>query len=179
MVVRRCHTIVVSDAGADPKCAFDDLGNAIRKIRIDLGVPIDLKDNDMKPRAADGQPVSGKYVAFGTIRYSAVDKGAPDGLLIYIKPGVYKNDYFPRDVYNYALDSPTFPHESTGDQFFSESQFESYRALGRHAVDVICQNAYVASADGTKIPIAKTYESVTELARSVDRTDRPVMEATH
>ncbi|HEX2123163.1 MAG TPA: patatin-like phospholipase family protein, partial [Thermoanaerobaculia bacterium] len=141
MVVRRCHTIVVSDAGADPKCAFEDLGNAIRKIRTDLGVPIDLKDIDMAPRAADGQPVSGKYVAFGTIRYSAVDKGAPDGLLIYIKPGVYKSDYFPRDVYNYALDSRDFPHESTGDQFFSESQFESYRPLGRHAIDVICRNA--------------------------------------
>jgi hypothetical protein len=26
--------------------------------------------------------------------------------------------------------SKTFPHESTADQFFSESQFESYRRLG-------------------------------------------------
>ena len=25
-----------------------------------------------------------------------------------------------------------FPHESTGDQFFSEEQFEVYRALGFH-----------------------------------------------
>lgn len=42
MVVRRCHTIVLSDAGVDPKCTFEDLGNAIRKIRTDLGVPIDI-----------------------------------------------------------------------------------------------------------------------------------------
>lgn len=179
MIVRRCHTIVLSDGGADPKCVFEDLGNAIRKIRIDLGVPIDLKDIDMAPRAADGKPVAGKYVAFGTIRYSAVDKGAPDGLLIYIKPGVYKGDYFPRDVYNYALESPAFPHESTGDQFFSESQFESYRALGRHAIDVICQNTRVASAAGTRIPIAKTYESVTELAKYVKPPEAPTMEASH
>jgi hypothetical protein len=42
MVLRRCRLIVVSDAGCDPHGTFEDLGNAIRKIRIDLGVPIDL-----------------------------------------------------------------------------------------------------------------------------------------
>jgi hypothetical protein len=28
-----------------------------------------------------------------------------------------------------------FPHQTTSDQFFDESQFESYRALGQHIVD--------------------------------------------
>jgi hypothetical protein len=28
-----------------------------------------------------------------------------------------------------------FPHESTADQWFDESQFESYRALGYHIAD--------------------------------------------
>ena len=28
----------------------------------------------------------------------------------------------------------SFPHETTGDQFFTEEQFEVYRALGFHAV---------------------------------------------
>ena len=45
MVLRRCHNIVLSDAGADPKFTFDDLGNAIRKIRTDLGVPIDIDES--------------------------------------------------------------------------------------------------------------------------------------
>ena len=40
MVRRRCRCIVVSDAGADPNYAFEDLGNAVRKIAIDLGVDI-------------------------------------------------------------------------------------------------------------------------------------------
>jgi hypothetical protein len=40
MVRRRCRTIVVSDAGADPKCTLEDLGNAVRKIAIDFGVRI-------------------------------------------------------------------------------------------------------------------------------------------
>ena len=40
----------------------------------------------------------------------------------------------PMDVGNYASSSPTFPHESTADQWFGESQFESYRALGEAAI---------------------------------------------
>jgi hypothetical protein len=143
MVLRRCRTIVVSDGGCDPKFTFDDLGNAIRKIRIDLGVPIDIQSRDMFPRPAPGQPLeSGSYVATAKIRYSAVDPGAPDGTLIYLKPSVYDEDYLPRDVYNYCQTSPDFPHESTADQWFSESQFESYRALGRHVIDVIGGNQH-------------------------------------
>ena len=40
MVRRRCRCIVVSDAGCDPKYGFEDLGNAVRKIAIDLGIYI-------------------------------------------------------------------------------------------------------------------------------------------
>jgi hypothetical protein len=53
-------------------------------------------------------------------------------VIVYIKPGLYGGE--PRDVLNYATANQAFPHESTADQFFSESQFESYRALGRHIV---------------------------------------------
>jgi hypothetical protein len=43
MVLRRCHTIVVSDGGCDPGATFEDLGNAVRKIRIDFGIPIEFE----------------------------------------------------------------------------------------------------------------------------------------
>lgn len=165
MVLRRCRFIVVSDGGCDPTFTFSDLGNAIRKIRIDLGVPIDIKSRDMFPRAAPGQPLqAGSYAAVATIRYSAIDPGAPDGTLIYLKPSIYNEDYLPRDVYNYCQDSKDFPHETTGDQFFSESQFESYRALGRHVIDVICGN--------NAAPQAHTYGSVAEFAQAVKRPVR-------
>jgi hypothetical protein len=36
-------------------------------------------------------------------------------------------------VQQYRSANPAFPHESTGDQFYSEDQFESYRTLGREA----------------------------------------------
>jgi hypothetical protein len=32
----------------------------------------------------------------------------------------------------YHSDQPAFPHQTTGDQWFDESQFESYRRLGCH-----------------------------------------------
>jgi hypothetical protein len=141
MVLRRCRFIVVSDGGCDPDFNFEDLGNAIRKIRTDLGVPIDIKSRDMLPRPAPGKPLqSGSYIATATIRYSAMDPDAVDGTLVYLKPSVYDESFLPRDVYNYCQQSKDFPHESTSDQFFSESQFESYRALGRHVIDVICGN---------------------------------------
>jgi len=140
MVLRRCRFIVVSDGGCDPKCSFEDLGNAIRKIRTDLGVPIDIEYDDMHPRSSDSTLRKGRYVTTARIRYSAIDDTNTDGWLVYIKPGLYEGDYFPKDVYNYATESLDFPHESTADQFFSESQFESYRALGRHAFNEICGN---------------------------------------
>jgi hypothetical protein len=41
----------------------------------------------------------------------------------------------PAPVLNYKRTSPDFPHESTADQFFDDSQFESYRALGDHIAE--------------------------------------------
>ena len=40
---------------------------------------------------------------------------------------------------SYSSGPLDFPHESTGDQFFNESQTESYRALGAHTIIETCQ----------------------------------------
>ena len=136
MVLRRCHCIVLSDAGCDPDCSLEDLGNAIRKIRIDLGVPIEMNRFNIQSRKAG---VAGRHCAVAEIQYDKVDgPHAKRGLLIYIKPSVSGDE--PRDVFNYTQTSPEFPHESTGDQWFSESQFESYRMLGQHIVNEMCQD---------------------------------------
>jgi hypothetical protein len=146
MVLRRRRYIIVSDAGCDPKFEFEDLGNAIRKIRTDLGVPIEM-DEPMFIGASDiGE--KGKYCATGRIRYSAVDGGADDGELLYVKPSVYFQE--PKDIYNYSRTRKEFPHESTADQFFSESQFESYRMLGRHVIDQIVAGAVPKPGTVTK-----------------------------
>ncbi len=137
MVVRRCHLIVVVDGEQDEKYAYEGLGWAISKIRIDFGIPIEFDPPPpMRPydpeRAAGGPPTP--YHALGRVRYSCVDgPEAPDGWIVYVKASL--NGTEPVDVANYAKNHPTFPQESTGDQFYSELQFESYRALGSHAVD--------------------------------------------
>jgi hypothetical protein len=137
MVLRRCRFIIVSDAGMDRGPDFGDLGNAIRKVRIDFGVPIEF-DKKIGIVSRDAT-AAGTLCAMGSIRYSKVDGGNPnaDGVLIYLKPTL---DLFgegrpiPYDVFSYQRRARDFPHESTMDQWFDESQFESYRALGDYIV---------------------------------------------
>jgi hypothetical protein len=133
MVLRRCRFIVVSDAGADPDYQFEDLGNAVRKIRIDLGIPIEFESIPIR-RSTGPEDDAGRYCAIGRIRYSTVDgEEAPDGLLVCFKPVLCGKE--PRDVLHYAAKHPTFPQEPTSNQFYGESQFESYRQLGEAAVE--------------------------------------------
>src|SRR5436190_19404782 len=117
MVLRRCHFIVVSDAGSDPECSFADLGESVRKIRMDFGIPIDFDQMNIYSRSQiDAAKGRGRNCAIGRIRYSAVDGStAPDGIIVYIKPACYGDE--PRDIYEYFRRSETFPHESTVDQF--------------------------------------------------------------
>ena len=129
MVLRRCHSILVIDAGCDPTGVFEDLGNAIRKIQIDLGIEIEM-DLDLLERKPAGL-VSRGHHAIGTIRYDKIDATAGVGTILYIKPSLTGDE--PTDVREYAARHPLFPHESTSDQFFDESQFQSYSRLGEHA----------------------------------------------
>jgi hypothetical protein len=135
MVLRRSHVIVVSDAAADPGYRFGDLGNAIRKVRIDLGIPIEFTAMPIFC-CEPGETKKGMYWAVGKIRYSCIDGDVDDGVLLYIKPALYGEE--PRDVMEYKKNNPTFPHQSTADQFFDEPQFESYRILGSHIMDQMC-----------------------------------------
>jgi hypothetical protein len=129
MVARRCRNILVLDGGCDPDFSYEDLGNALRKVRIDLGVPIEFDSAQLaalRDRRQRG--------AVGHIRYSEVDGGGPaaDGRLVYLKPMVLGDE--PPDVQSYAAAHPAFPHETTSNQWFNESQTESYRMLGQHTV---------------------------------------------
>ena len=58
MVRRRCRLIVVIDAGCDPDFAFEDLGNAVRKIYIDLGVRITFEGLERLQNHPSPHPLS-------------------------------------------------------------------------------------------------------------------------
>jgi hypothetical protein len=141
MVRRRCRFIVISDAGCDPNYGFEDLGNAVRKISIDLGVPINIfKLETLKQRPAkDFIGLGAPYHAFGEIDYAAADDSGEKGYILYVKPGYHGVEG--AGIRSYAIANADFPHESTGDQFFSESQFESYRSLGFSIVDELLNEA--------------------------------------
>jgi hypothetical protein len=136
---RRCRVIIAVDAEADSSMHFPSFITLERYARIDLGVRIDLPWEPirettlalMDPPQKDGKPVMpeasfGPHVAVGKIDYG----GGEIGYLVYIKSSLTgdENDY----IRDYARRYSSFPHESTGDQFFSEEQFEVYRALGFH-----------------------------------------------
>ncbi len=128
MLRRRCRRIIVIDAGADPKYAFADLGTAIRLASID-----GLAEVNFVTRLTAGigeMPVHGAYA---TIQYPpGKDGNAPIGELIYFKSHMITP--LPVALVAHAAASKDFPHDNTADQFFTESQFESYRQLGHEII---------------------------------------------
>jgi hypothetical protein len=139
MFRRRCSSIVVVDAGADEACSMFDLGNAIRKAEIDLGITVTMRD-PMRVYARSRLEADSELMdtALG-FAVGEVDYGDRHiGRLLYIKPGFLPR--IPVDVRSYGAEHKAFPHESTLDQWFSESQFESYRMLGRYQMSELVKD---------------------------------------
>lgn len=135
MVRRRCRLIVLLDAGCDPDFTFADLGNAARKIQIDLGVSVSFPHLDkLQARIRPGEkPSDAPYCTVGRIHYADADGEGGDGYILYIKPSYHGTEG--AGIRAYANEDESFPHDPTADQWFDESQFESYRSLGFEIVD--------------------------------------------
>ena len=133
LVRRRCKYIIASDADADDGMTFGDLGNAIRKCRSDFGVEITIDPTPVQ------LPLSGfaqAHGVIGKIRYpSTASEVGFEGEILYIKPTITPGT--PRDVLAYRAGHREFPDQSTADQWFDESQFESYRRLGFHSMQTL------------------------------------------
>jgi hypothetical protein len=150
LVRRRCYRIVICDAEEDGNYAYEGIGAAIRKCRIDFGVDIDLDLAGLSPNKQT--KLSPGHIVRGTIRYpetlptekgeviyikaSLTGKAPPDGSPPPIKGSVELPDV-PGDVQNYKLQHLDYPHDSTAEQWFTESQFESYRRLGQCVAESI------------------------------------------
>ncbi len=150
LVRRRCRYIIVGDGEQDNSYTFESLGGAIRKCRADFGVEIDIDVEQI--RTADAAKRT--HCVVGTIIYpetapenerEAISEGcqAPadsriHGWILYFKSSLTGDE--PEDVKQYRASHPDFPHQTTLNQFFTESQFESYRRLGLHLVDSAFEN---------------------------------------
>ena len=141
LLLRGCRLIIAIDAEADPEYSFSSLTKMERYARIDLGIRIDLPWRDIAAasRKVDKTLASepfdtglatnkGPHVAVGRIYYA---DGA-NGVLVYVKASMSgdERDY----ILDYKRRFAAFPHETTGDQFFTEEQLEAYRALGFHVL---------------------------------------------
>lgn len=145
LVRRRCRLIIVVDGEQDGDYSFHALGTAIRRCRVDFDAEIQINVSDIKPSATTGWSTS--HGAVGRIIYPAIKDGAGQllkrrekGVLVYLKSSLTGDEE--TDIRQYKALNPFFPHESTGDQFFSESQFESYRSLGRHMAEEMFGSAF-------------------------------------
>jgi hypothetical protein len=139
---RECRLIIAGDGEADARLEFEGLSDAISMALIDFGISIEMSGLDEIRRGE-------QHHAIGTIHY----RNGRVGKLIYLKSSMlgdnnlkstlapenytsspYRDDnqLFDDNAYigHYKSLHPEFPHESTGDQFFDENQFECYRALG-------------------------------------------------
>lgn len=136
---RRCKYIIIGDGEADPNLHFNGLATLIRCARIDLGIHIDIDLDPIRLRKStkrdDEGAVSAAHWALGTITYPARDGNGQleIGYLLYLKSSFTGEE--DEAIREYRNRNPTFPHQSTADQFFDEDQFEAYRALGQHIAE--------------------------------------------
>lgn len=128
---RRCRLIIACDAEQDDELACGSLATLIRYAATDLNAHVEIDVSQIRDRDAAG--MSAAHCAVGRIVYQEPDGERIEGTLIYLKSSLTGDE--PTDVLQYKAEHGTFPHESTGDQFFSEAQFDSYRHLGRHIAE--------------------------------------------
>jgi hypothetical protein len=131
LIKRRCRVVIVSDGECDPDLKFEGLGTLIRMCEVDFGCKIDIKVGSV--RRGPGAQWSSARCAIGRITYKNDGKGPADGYLIYLKASMTGHE--DSAILQYKAAHPAFPHESTGDQFYGEDQFESYRGLGREIAE--------------------------------------------
>lgn len=165
LIRRDVPRIIVCDNAEDAGYAFADLENLVRKVRLDLHGEMTLLGGEalrafrhrigctatdvfVDPAGAGAWKETfrtGEGAAFAlafAIRKRSLDGRSMVTLhLVLMKPRLLPG--LPEDVAGYAGANAGFPQQSTGDQFFDEAQWESYRQLGQ-----VCAARLLAACPG-------------------------------
>ncbi len=166
LIARQLDFIVLADCGADSTYGFSDLENLVRKARIDYGADIafytgkDAADTLLDcstscigflspEKMVDN--FTGRGVMLARIQYREQGGRRKQGTLLVVKPNLH--DALDMDILGYAQRNPAFPQQTTGDQFFDESQWESYQRLGEDFGMHMDQD-WMSLLPGWKLPIA-------------------------
>ena len=131
----RRKLILIVDGDADPNISLSSLVSAARRIEQDFKVSLTFVDGQgpesLMMYDQKGYPSGLLYASepfmVGTLRYGYRNYGT----LIYLKSTLIKNIDF--TTTGYLAANPTFPHQTTIDQFFDLDQFDAYRYLGYDA----------------------------------------------
>jgi patatin-like phospholipase len=130
LIRRRCRVVFICDGECDPELSFEGLGTLIRMCKVDFLIDVDIDVHGIRARNDNW---STNRFAAGRIHYG----GGKYGVLIYMKASM--TGFEPTPVLQYKSSHPHFPHETTGDQFYAEDQFESYRRLGQDIGADVCE----------------------------------------
>jgi choline dehydrogenase-like flavoprotein len=166
LIRRRVRYILIGDSGEDPLGRFKDLSNLIQKARIDFNADIrffqDTEGLEADPRVArvlnefkqkdqnryeailralggldelrpDETGQTKKHASLAYVYYD--NRDMPESLVLYLKATRTGDEDL--DISHYAEENPSFPNESTANQFFDEPQWESYRRLGEHIATLL------------------------------------------
>ena len=146
---RKCKFIVCVDGGQEYGMECADLIRLQRYAEIDLGIRMEYEFSDL---LLNESRLSKAHAVLVKIIYSSPEQDTikPDwskaelGWMLYIKLAMTGVE--PAYVSDYRRENPTFPHQTTGDQFFDEAQFEAYRMLGECAAESLFRSEIMGSS---------------------------------
>ena len=176
LVRRKLSIIVIVDGEADPEISLSSLVSATRRIEQDFEAVLSFDPTFGKgPERLmmyeqQGYPAGLKCAkspfVVGRIEY----KDKTVGTLIYIKSTLIEGMDF--TTAGYLAANPTFPHQSTVDQFFDQDQFDAYRYLGYdtglRVIDTLQLPTTFGNADG----VWTTYQALNESWVHPDRPEQ-------
>lgn len=156
LVKRGCRLIIVSDGTSDPLSnewsysgnskksrSFSDLRELTMQLENDFGAELEMHWAEFNPTnnntTTNGYGnITASTVFVGKIKNLNVLNEEDDGVtIIYIKAAYTNRDQLLNTfIYTDAEKdrNPDFPNRTTGDQFYSERQVLSHRAIGRESV---------------------------------------------
>ena len=124
---RGCRDVYCFDASGGRD--IQELGDAIALARTELQVEVELEPEAARAVVPGANGIAEADCVTGTIRFPTDEVGT----LVYVRSVM--TEHAPHDVRAYHELDPEFPHNSTGDQLYTDQRFEAYRALGRGAAE--------------------------------------------
>ena len=168
LVRRKLPIIVIVDGEADPSISLSSFVSVTRRIEQDFKATLTFNTEAGKgPERLimykqKGYPAGLQYAQSPFLVARLNYNDGSSGTLVYIKSTLIKGMDF--TTAGYLAANPTFPHQSTVDQFFDQDQFDAYRYLGYDTASQVIEKLDLVETLGSADAIWTTYGSLREAA---------------